>query len=237
MITLDKRNKLLNEYFPNLTNEIKEKLNLYYELIETENSKYNLTGFYDEKLFKYGIIENILIFQEIEKKIINLEKLNILDIGAGVGFPTLPFLIFKNEGFNLTIYEAQKKRCSFLQLVIAKLNIKNINIVNIRCENSTDYSKFDFITARAVSEFKNLVEISHKLGKMNSYFCFLKSKKYNLEIDNAKLITQKLMLNVNVLKLNIFFDIENILLYFQKNKLTPEGIPREWKTIIKDNLE
>ena len=33
MITLDKRNKLLNEYFPNLANEIKEKLNLYYELI------------------------------------------------------------------------------------------------------------------------------------------------------------------------------------------------------------
>ena len=133
MITLDKRNKLLNEYFPNLANEIKEKLNLYYELIETENSKYNLTGFYDEKLFKYGIIENILIFQEIEKNITNLDNKNILDIGAGVGFPTLPFLIFKNESFNLTIYEAQKKRCSFLQLVITKLNIKNINIVNIRC--------------------------------------------------------------------------------------------------------
>ena len=123
-----------------------------------------------------------------------------------------------------------------MQLVIDKLNIKNINIVNIRCENSTDYSKFDFITARAVSEFKNLVEISHKLGKINSYFCFLKSKKYNLEIDNAKWIIKKLMLNVQVLRLNIFFDIENILLYFQKNKLTPEGIPREWKTIIKNNL-
>lgn len=236
MLTANKRNKILDEYFPNLDNKIKDKLNEYYELIETENSKYNLTGFHDEILFKYGIIENILIFQEIEKKIINLDNLNILDIGAGAGFPTLPFLIFKNESFNLTIYEAQKKRCSFLQLVIDKLNIKNINIVNIRCENSTDYSKFDFVTARAVSEFKNLVEISHKLGKMNSYFCFLKSKKYNLEIDNAKWIIKKLMLNVQVLRLDIFFDIENILLYFQKNKLTPEGIPREWKNIIKNNL-
>ena len=236
MLTANKRNKILDEYFPNLDNKIKDKLNEYYELIETENSKYNLTGFHDEILFKYGIIENILIFQEIEKKIISLDNLNILDIGAGAGFPSLPFLIFKNESFNLTIYEAQKKRCSFLQLVIDKLNIKNINIVNIRCENSTDYSKFDFVTARAVSEFKNLVEISHKLGKMNSYFCFLKSKKYNLEIDNAKWIIKKLMLNVQVLRLNIFFDIENILLYFQKNKLTPEGIPREWKTIIKNNL-
>lgn len=236
MLTANKRNKILDEYFPNLDNKIKDKLNEYYELIETENSKYNLTGFHDEILFKYGIIENILIFQEIEKKIISLDNLNILDIGAGAGFPSLPFLIFKNESFNLTIYEAQKKRCSFLQLVIDKLNIKNINIVNIRCENSTDYSKFDFVTARAVSEFKNLVEISHKLGKMNSYFCFLKSKKYNLEIDNAKWIIKKLMLNVQVLRLDIFFDIENILLYFQKNKLTPEDIPREWKTIIKDNL-
>lgn len=236
MLTANKRNKILDEYFPNLDNKIKDKLNEYYELIETENSKYNLTGFHDEILFKYGIIENILIFQEIEKKIINLDNLNILDIGAGAGFPSLPFLIFKNESFNLTIYEAQKKRCSFLQLVIDKLNIKNINIVNIRCENSIDYSKFDFITARAVSEFKNLVEISHKLGKMNSYFCFLKSKKYNLEINNAKWIIKKLMLNVQFLRLDIFFDIENILLYFQKNKLTPEGIPREWKTIIKNNL-
>ena len=236
MLTANKRNKILDEYFPNLDSKIKDKLNEYYELIETENSKYNLTGFHDEILFKYGIIENVLIFQEIEKKIINLDNLNVLDIGAGAGFPSLPFLIFKNESFNLTIYEAQKKRCSFLQLVIDKLNIKNISIVNIRCENSIDYNKFDFITARAVSEFKNLVEISHKLGKMNSYFCFLKSKKYNLEIDNAKWIIKKLMLNVQVLRLNIFFDIENILLYFQKNKLTPEGIPREWKTIIKNNL-
>ena len=44
MLTANKRNKILDEYFPNLANKIKDKLNEYYELIETENSKYNHRG-------------------------------------------------------------------------------------------------------------------------------------------------------------------------------------------------
>lgn len=236
MITAEEINKLFKQYFQNADSRNFEKLNLYYRLIEEENQKYNLTGFYDEKLYKFGIIENILIFQEIELRFFNLDNLNILDIGAGAGFPSLPYFIFSSEKFHLTIYEAQKKRCDFLNLVIKTLNLKNIEILNIRAEDSKQFEKFDFITARAVSELKNLIEISHKLGKINSLFCFLKSKNYLSEIENANWIISKLKLTINPIQIQKHFEIDNVLVTFSKTKKTPNDIPRQWKTIIKNNL-
>ncbi|ACF07054.1 16S rRNA (guanine(527)-N(7))-methyltransferase RsmG [Metamycoplasma arthritidis] len=165
--------KLFEQYLPFLNNKQKQDLYDYYYLIETENQKYNLTGFSDEKLICEGLIESILIFQAITSSILNLDSKVVLDIGSGVGFPILPYFII-NPTFNLTIYEPINKRVNFLEMVIAKLNLQNITIKKIRAEDSKETEKFDFISARAVSELKNLMEISHHLLKQNGICCFLK---------------------------------------------------------------
>ncbi|WP_102032220.1 16S rRNA (guanine(527)-N(7))-methyltransferase RsmG [Metamycoplasma canadense] len=208
----------------------------YYFLIEEENKKYNLTGFYNETLIKEGIIESILIFKEINEKILNLDNKNILDIGSGAGFPIIPYFIY-NPNFNLTIYEPIDKRVNFLNKVIQKCNLKNIIVKKIRAEESQEYEKFDFISAKAVSELKNLVEISCHLGKINSTYCFLKSSNFQKEVDNSNWIQNKLDINFNILNLGIFFKINNTLVYYKKNKTSPSFLPRKWSLIIKNNLK
>ncbi|AZZ65639.1 16S rRNA (guanine(527)-N(7))-methyltransferase RsmG [Metamycoplasma phocicerebrale] len=236
IIAKDNFKQITQEFLGDLTEEVLSKLWDYYCLIELENQKYNLTGFYNETLVKEGIIESILIFKEINNKIINLQNKKVLDIGSGAGFPIIPYLIF-NPNFNLVIYEPMDKRVNFLNLVIEKCQLKNVVIKKQRAEESKDYEKFDFISARAVSELKNLVEISHKLSKINGTFCFLKSNNFEREIENAKYISKLLKIDFNIIEIGKFFNINNVLIYYKKSIQTPDGIPRKWSTIIKNNLK
>ncbi|PZV99965.1 16S rRNA (guanine(527)-N(7))-methyltransferase RsmG [Metamycoplasma auris] len=236
IIAREEFNKLIQTFLPEVNDVIISNLWDYYILIEEENSKYNLTGFYEQKLIKEGIIESILIFKEINHKILNLSNKEILDIGSGAGFPIIPYFIY-NPNFKLTIYEPMQKRVNFLNKVIEKCNLKNIRILKIRAEESTEFEYFDFISAKAVSELKNLVEISHRLGKINSIFCFLKSTNHTQEINNAKWIKNILDIKYQTLDLKQFFSIKNTLVYYSKTKSTPNFIPRKWSTIIKDNLK
>lgn len=90
----------LNKHFPNIDKGILEKLSQYYFLIEEKNQVFNLTAFSDLKLVEEGLIESILLLSEIDKSIYSLKNKKILDIGAGAGFPSLPYLIFTNEDLN-----------------------------------------------------------------------------------------------------------------------------------------
>ena len=56
-----------------------------------------------------------------------LKNGNILDIGSGAGFPSLPLAIFKT---NLKFYliDSKIKKVSFIRYVISSLDIKNVQI-------------------------------------------------------------------------------------------------------------
>ncbi|WP_369991402.1 16S rRNA (guanine(527)-N(7))-methyltransferase RsmG [Mycoplasmopsis arginini] len=235
-IATEEFNNLINEYLGETDKEIVSRLWIYYSLIEEENQKYNLTGFYGERLIKEGIIESILIFKNINDQVLDLNQKKVLDIGSGAGFPIIPYFIY-NPNFDLTIYEPMQKRVNFLNLVISKCNLKNIRVLKLRAEDSKEYEIFDFISARAVSELKNLVEISHHLGKLNSTFCFLKSTSFQKEIYNSSFIQNTLKIKYKALDLKTFFSINNVLVYYQKTSKTPDFIPRKWAIIIKDNLK
>ncbi|AWX42980.1 glucose-inhibited division protein B [Metamycoplasma cloacale] len=236
MITETEIFNLFDEYLDKPSVETKHLLHQYYLLIEEENSKYNLTGFKGKQLILNGLIESILIFNYINEHILDLKDKRLLDIGSGAGFPILPYLIYK-QNFSLTIHEPMEKRVKFLTLVKDKLGLKNIEIKQIRSEDSNELEKFDFISARAVSELKNLIEISHALGKMNATFCFLKSNSYEKEIENAKKIINQLGIETKTIDLKTFFEIRNVIVYYRKTSKTPKNIPRKWSQIIKDNLK
>ena len=61
---------------------------------------------------------------------------HLLDIGAGAGFPSLPFYLFQEEKMKLTICEPLLKRVKFLNLVKKELNLQNLTIINKRLEDT-----------------------------------------------------------------------------------------------------
>lgn len=201
------------------------KLEKYVELIEEKNKVMNLTGFSDDRLWEEGIYESIFLLINSFGKVSNKK---ILDIGAGAGFPSVPYLIAfpQNE---LTIYEPIKKRTLFLEEVKKTLSL-NIDIKNIRAEESKDLEKFDLITARAVAPFKILAEISHRPAKIGAIFAFLKGPRAKEEIQDASKICRELSIKPTVL--NLVMDTrDNYVITYTKDCITPLEFPREWKII------
>ena len=205
-----------------------KNLEKYVDLIETKNKVMNLTGFKEDRLWQEGIYESIILLKTGLNKECTNQK--ILDIGAGVGFPSIPFIIAFPEN-ELTIYESQKKKCSFLEDVKKLINL-NIEIKNIRAENSLDELTFDLITARAVASFKILAEISHKLAKMDGKFIFIKGPKAEEEIKTAKLIIHQLKIEPKQIIVKIE-EKEHHLIIYKKLFQTPSRFPREWRDIVK----
>ncbi len=161
------------------------KLCKYVEIIEKTNKYMNLTGFSDDKLWEEGIYESVIA---LETGIKNSDGKLLLDIGAGAGFPSIPYAIAHPE-IEVVIYEPIGKRAIFLNRVSDELNLK-IEVQKIRVEDSQEIERFDIITARAVIKFKYLLEASHHIGKVGASFIFIKGPKAFAEIEEATEVTK-----------------------------------------------
>lgn len=211
------------------------KIKKYVDLILKENTKYNLTGFDEETIWLDGIYQSILLLNNF----IDCKKndQHLLDIGAGAGFPSLPFYLFQDEKIKLTICEPLLKRVKFLNLVKEELNLQNLIIINKRLEDTNWNEEFDYICARAVMDLRKLIEISSKSGKINCQYIFLKSKNVYQEIDEAQTIIDKLKIkDLKVEAINLNDDKEHNVVVYTKQCKTPQNIPRKWNEIVKNKL-
>ncbi|MGD1804619.1 16S rRNA (guanine(527)-N(7))-methyltransferase RsmG [Dapis sp. BLCC M126] len=113
----------------------KQQFQKLYELIIVGNKKLNLTRittteeFWEKHLWdslrgiKF-ILENQINWQE-EKKVI--------DIGTGAGFPGLPIAITLPQ-YAVTLLDSTRKKISFIETILADLNIKNALTITNRVE-------------------------------------------------------------------------------------------------------
>ena len=219
--------------FQDLTKEISSEesfvlLEKYVELIEEKNKSMNLTGFSGDRLWEEGIYESIISLKDFV-----IDDSKLLDIGAGAGFPSVPFAIF-NPSVELTIYEPLRKRIDFLKIVIEELGLTNIILVNERIENSTQQDYFDYATARAVAPTIALFEISHRMVKLGGEFVWIKGPNVFNEIEASKKIMKKLSIRPDVIELqNDFVTKQIYVVNYFKEINTPVGVPRDWSQIAK----
>lgn len=206
-------------------------LEKYVNFIEEKNKVMNLTGFYDDKLWGEGIYESLMYMEEVCK---NQENIEILDIGAGVGFPSIPFVLLNSKN-KLTIYEPIQKRVNFLNEVITMFNIKDrVKVIRNRSEEVLEKNIFDLIVARAVADVRSMLMSSFHLLKINGNMSLIKGQNYSSEIENAEDILKKLKYNINVKKLEIKnTDKHNFIVEITKLRSTPKEFPYKWKDIKK----
>lgn len=206
-------------------------LEKYVNFIEEKNKVMNLTGFYDDKLWGEGIYESLMYMEEVCK---NQENIEILDIGAGVGFPSIPFILLNSKN-KLTIYEPIQKRVNFLNEVITMFNIKDrVKVIRTRSEEVLEKNIFDLIVARAVADVRSMLMSSFHLLKINGNMSLIKGQNYSSEIENAEDILKKLKYNINVKKLEIKnTDKHNFIVEITKLRSTPKEFPYKWKDIKK----
>ena len=127
----------------------------------------------------------IIVFWFEFIKFFDVKNKTLLDVGSGAGFPGIPLAIVEPT-LKITLLESNGKRVSFLQEVVEKLDLKNVEIIQGRSEELGTREKYDIVTARAVKELNVLLEITFYLVKVGGYFIAYKSSGVDEEISNAK---------------------------------------------------
>ena len=207
------------DYDHNLLN----KFILYYEFLNKENKKYNLTSITDfDDFISLHVLDSLSVLLPIQKY--NINHKNILDIGSGNGFPGVPFRICIPKT-NMILVDSIKKKVNFMQQVIQLLNLSGIEIANNRIENlgkNKDYRKTqNLILARAVAKLPTLIEIALPLLQIGGYCIFHKSNLSQSEFESMN-------------KTLRYFDAQLIEIYKVPNDLVPRN---HNLVIIKKNSE
>ena len=226
--------KELSKLNINITEKQLLDLEKYYNILVTENEKYNLTNITKkEDVYLKHFYDSLTIV-----KAINLKNQYICDIGTGAGFPGLVLKIIFPE-LKIDLLDATQKKCNFLNIVISSLNLKNISVINERAE---DYSikvreKYDIVTSRAVAPLKHLLEYSVPLLKEKGLFIALKSN-ITEELNNINNYYKKLYLtNENIIEFKLPYELSNRTIYIvEKEKETSKIYPRKYNQIKKNEI-
>lgn len=220
--------KLLNI---DITNDILEKLSIYYDYLIEWNDKVNLTSITDRKsVYLKHFYDSLTLIKAIDLN----KEISVCDIGTGAGFPGLVLKIVFPK-LNMTLVDSTRKRTVFLQQLIDKLNIKNCSVVTSRAENfiKNNREKFDLITCRAVSKLNIISELCIPGVKINGYFIPMKAN-IEEELKNIDILNK---LNSEIEKIITFNlpkegSIRNLIIIRKKDKTNPL-YPREYNKILK----
>lgn len=214
-----------------LTNEASLNFEESYKFLVEYNEHVNLTAItdYDGVYYKH-FYDSLTLSLALDVT----KPINLVDVGAGAGFPSIPNAIVFNN-LNVTIIDALNKRINFLNELIAKLKLNNAKALHARAE---EYAAFhreeaDVVTARAVARLNILAELCIPLVKVGGLFVAMKSVESEQEFLEAKGAIKTL--GAEHLK-TISVELPNQMghreiLVFKKVNKTPSKYPRQFSQI------
>ena len=217
-----------------------EQLNQFYKymnLLLEWNEKINLTAITDpnEVILKH-FIDSLTINKYIK------ENSTLADVGTGAGFPGIPLKILRPD-LKITLVDSLNKRINFLNEVINKLNLVNIETVHSRIEDFGKDKKyresFDFVTARAVANLAVLSEYLLPIAKVGGQCVCMKGSSVEEELSNGKNVIK--VLGGNIKNIDEFVlpdsDMSRNVIIIDKIKNTPNKYPRKAGIPVKEPLK
>ena len=201
------------------------------------NEKINLTAITEEKDI---VLKHFIDSMTVLKYLKNNEK--IIDVGTGAGFPGIPIAIMNKE-CNITLLDSLNKRIIFLNDVIEKNNLKNVETIHGRVEeigqDKKYREKYDISVSRAVANLSTLVEYLVPLVKVGGKIICMKGPDVEKEIEEAKYAIKELGGKIiQVDKFNLpDSDIYRTIVIIEKIKQTDKKYPRKAGTPSKSPLK
>lgn len=166
----------------NITDNMIEKFNQYFDLLTSYNERVNITRITErDEVFSLHFYDSIMTSLKIDNK-----ESKVLDIGSGAGLPAIPLKIVYDT-LDITMVDSVNKKVIFLENVIDKLNLKGIRALHERIEKLNNKNYYDYVTVRALSSVKDIINYSYQYLKKGGKIIALKGmKKVNAEIEEAK---------------------------------------------------
>lgn len=202
------------------------------------NKSMNLTAITDEKaVITKHYVDSLTLSSYIP------EGSEIIDVGCGAGFPTLPLAIFRKD-ITITALDSTAKRIKYLSETAAALGLTNVTTIAARAEelgkNSLYREKFDVATARAVASMPVLTELCLPFVKKGGLFLAMKAAQGSTELSDAKNAISTcggVVEASDLLTLNSDSTSDSRLIaVVRKTSLTPSKYPRHYSQISKKPL-
>lgn len=184
-----------------ITEDQLQKLNKFYELLVEWNKKINLTRITEkEDVYLKHFYDSLTI-----TKVIDLTKVETLcDIGTGAGFPGVVLKIMY-PNLKITLVDALQKRVNYLNEIIKKLDLKDIEALHVRGEDLKE--KYDVVTSRAVANIEKLLTYTMHLVNKDGVMIAMKG---NIEDELTKEVEAKINRKYKIVEINKFIlPIEN----------------------------
>ena len=143
--------QILTKYFTDFTEKQSQQYAALNELYEDWNQKINVISRKDmEHFYEHHVLHSLAIATQFNFP----DGYQIMDLGAGGGFPGIPLAIFfPNVHFHLV--DSINKKLKVAEAVASSIELKNITIQHTRTEDIKD-KKFDVVVSRAVAPIKDL---------------------------------------------------------------------------------
>ena len=141
-------------YGVSLSPELCEQIRIYIATLLRWNAKIALTAVTEvEEILRVHFGESFFA-----AKAAGIAKGRAADIGTGAGFPGIPIRM-ANTSLHLTLVEPVVKKTVFLAEVLRNTGIRDVSIIRCRMEEvHQDENGFDFILARALGKYEDLIE-------------------------------------------------------------------------------
>lgn len=211
-----------------LSDEQLKQFSIFYDYMIEMNQVMNLTSITEEDEV---ILKHFYDSMSVVKYYDFHDQINVIDVGTGAGFPGIPLAILL-PNVQFTLMDSLNKRITFLNEVVKKCGLKNVECIHSRAEELAkdgDYREnYDVCVSRAVANLSVLLEYCIPFIKKGGKFISYKSISSEEELTDSKNAQNKLCCK---LKENISFelpdtDIKRNFLIFEKFDHTADKYPR-----------
>jgi 16S rRNA (guanine527-N7)-methyltransferase len=142
---------ILTKYFDDFTDTQLQQFGALKDLYEEWNQKINVISRKDmEQFYEHHVLHSLSIATQFDFP----EGYEIMDLGAGGGFPGIPLAIFFPE-VHFHLVDSINKKLKVASAVAEAIGLKNLTVQHSRAEDIRD-KKFDIVISRAVAPLKDL---------------------------------------------------------------------------------